>query len=200
MDPRQSEAAARIVPDPEPSRTVCGTKLAHGVDVWRVTGNNSIAGEGRAERAASEPAMTVGTRSDLWRFRNGDQANACERGPDEPAGTLFFGDRVNDVGWVHTRPATTIVGSHGRGRVAPPGGHGTSIYEMEGSVPITPEEAAILQGFRPDYPFQGTKTSRFRQIGNAVPPLWAAEIIGALARVPLRLALEMLATQENDDD
>ena len=34
---------------------------------------------------------------------------------------------------------------------------------------LTPEECAILQDFPLDYPWKGTKTSQYRQIGNAVP-------------------------------
>jgi len=45
------------------------------------------------------------------------------------------------------------------------------------SVRITPEEAAALQSFPPGYPFQGTKTAVFRQIGDAVPPLLAAHVL-----------------------
>jgi site-specific DNA-cytosine methylase len=40
------------------------------------------------------------------------------------------------------------------------------------------EECARLQGFPEDYPFQGTKTARYKQVGNAVPPR-LAEVLGA---------------------
>ena len=42
---------------------------------------------------------------------------------------------------------------------------------------LTVEEVAALQGFPADHPWQGTKTSRYRQVGNAVPPR-LAEAVG----------------------
>lgn len=45
---------------------------------------------------------------------------------------------------------------------------------------LTPAECAILQSFPPDYPFCGTKTSIYRQIGNAVPPPLADVMARAL--------------------
>lgn len=152
MDPRQSpKARARVVPDTEPSRTICAEKLAHGVEVWRL--------------------------------RAGTNANDVERAPDEPAPTMRFGDRLNTVSWIHNRPATSIVGTWSPHMVAPPGHREYTVprQDSEGAVKITLEEAAVLQGFRADYPFQGSKTSRFRQVGNAVPPPWTAAIVGALA-------------------
>jgi DNA (cytosine-5)-methyltransferase 1 len=158
-----------------------------------------------------------------WVLRNGTQANACIRSLDEPAGTLFFSARCNDVSWVlrngnqpnaairavaepaptmafghnaariewvRQRPATTVCAT---GRIAPPGHRdrspkGESQYASPDTVRITVAEAAVLQSFPAGYPFRGTKTKRFEQVGNAVPTLLAAHIVGAATGQPRKEA------------
>lgn len=51
------------------------------------------------------------------------------------------------------------------------------------SVRVSLAEAAVLQGFRLDYPWRGTKTAQWQQVGNAVPPPLAAAVLGAATGV-----------------
>jgi DNA (cytosine-5)-methyltransferase 1 len=176
-----------------PARTICGDRSVR----WAYPQANSYATGWTLDRrtnsagprgttnpvapvALERPAPTVtGEAGNQWVLRNGNQANACERKPCEPAGTLFFGSRANWVSWAHERPATTVQGDP---RVGRPGhkdrDKGESQFERD-SLKITQVEAAILQSFRADYPWHGNKGQQFQQIGNAVPPLLAAHIISA---------------------
>lgn len=80
--------------------------------------------------------------------------------------------------WSFRRPSTTVVGSFRPDIVAAPGYRTTtSRQNAEGSVRVTAAEAAVLQSYPADFPFQGPKTKQFLQIGNAVPPLLARAIL-----------------------
>jgi site-specific DNA-cytosine methylase len=57
-----------------------------------------------------------------------------------------------------------------------------------GSVPMTVREAALLQSFRADYPWRGTKEQQHRQVGDAMPPLFAAAILRPLIQPNAREA------------
>lgn len=89
-----------------------------------------------------------------------------------------------EVTWPHERPATTIAaGAAGAaGRVGRPGHKDWDSGEgqfQEEAVKITPEEAAILQDFDRSWKFAGSRSSQFRQIGNACPRRLTAAVVGA---------------------
>jgi DNA (cytosine-5)-methyltransferase 1 len=164
---------------------------------WVLRSGQSVDGGERAAWEMDEATGTVTSSVDdcRWmlrvndlpnaterlRLRNNTSPNACARRLDEPAGTLFFGGHLNDVSWVAERLATTVCAVD---RIGRPGhkdrSSGGESQFAEQSVRVTIVEAGILQGFRPDYPWQGTKTAQFSQCGNAIPPPWAATIVGAL--------------------
>ena len=113
--------------------------------------------------------------------------DCCGRGPRR-----HMTDAVDATHWGHEAPATTIAGDPrmtGRAHHNH-GDQGRAPVDVEDalrdgapahlSVRVTVEQAAVLQSFRADYPWQGSKTSKFRQVGNAVPPLLAAAVIGAV--------------------
>ncbi|MER7361857.1 DNA cytosine methyltransferase [Nonomuraea wenchangensis] len=89
--------------------------------------------------------------------------------------------------WAWERPATTVCSTD---RIAPPGHRdrspgGESQFASPDTVRITQAEAAVLQSFPADYPWQGSKTKQFEQIGNAVPPLLALHVLSAASGVAI---------------
>lgn len=115
---------------------------------------------------------------------------SLDRTVDRPTPThegrwVTMADALGPAGlpdWAHHRPATTVVASFRPDVIAAPGWRTTIPRQhAPNSVTVTPEQAGVLQGFPANYPWQGAKTTRFRQIGNAIPPPLAAAAIRACA-------------------
>lgn len=113
-------------------------------------------------RDLAQPAPTIhssraGNLS--WVYRASNQAHAAACALTEPAPTVVPGARSNAVEWM---PAETATDPSARG------------------IRVTVEEAGVLQGFPPDYPWRGTQSARFRQAGDAIPVQLAAAILRPL--------------------
>lgn len=92
-----------------------------------------------------------------------------------PARTLLASMGGNKTPWVDT--AGVVPGYHAH-LVA--GGQPRAGL-VPGARRITVEEAALLQTFPPATAFAGARSSRYRQVGNAVPPALARAVGAALA-------------------
>jgi DNA (cytosine-5)-methyltransferase 1 len=118
-----------------------------------------------------------------------DDARPC-RSLDSPSETVVAGSRNWRIesfpDWTRRRPATTLLGDP---RITAPGSWprcGRRAEIVRGRpVRVSVEQAGILQGFRHDYPWQGSRSQRFAQIGNAVPPPLAACVLAEAMRPTL---------------
>lgn len=171
-------------PADEPSQT-----LVKSTRSWVLRNGNQ---PGAAVRPADEPAPTMAFGNNSARVEwvlhtNRDQRSDGSRQTSDPAAAPAPTFTSKSGGqWVLQRPATMVCATD---RISPPGHRdrsagGESQFASPDTVRITVEEAAVLQSFPADYPWQGTKTKRFEQVGNAVPPLLAAHIVSAATGIP----------------
>lgn len=152
---------------------------------------------GGAPRSLERPAFTLMGSSYTWKIERGgsDVDGARRREERLPADCERHARRRREAGqgtasasdegpaWARRRPATTVLGEP---RVFGPGcwprnGHPASRVRRD-TVRVTVEQASILQGFRHDYPWQGSRIERFRQIGNAVCPPLGRQVLEAAMR------------------
>lgn len=193
-----AEGAATIG-DHRPAPTVTGTGgLAKGKDVWRMRRNSGPAAERdprpldcpsytiRANGSGSHPSGVEWVRTSFGEPHRGKEAGSpkpefdprenpsrtvCSKTADWVAG-LRQGAQQNATRRRVKEPSPTLTASMDNGD--------TKWETSQGAVRITLEEAAVLQGFPPDYPFQGPRTAQFRQVGDAVPPPMARAIVSAM--------------------
>ncbi|MEV0534719.1 DNA cytosine methyltransferase [Kitasatospora sp. NPDC050463] len=115
--------------------------------------------------ATTGPAWALTGRSRSWSLRVGNRPSATRRPIDAPAPTLLFGHSLNHVAW-HDDDGTPVRR-------------------------LSIAEASVLQDFSAQYPWTGSRTKQFEQIGNAVPPGLATAVLRSVlepARFPLAVA------------
>jgi len=137
---------------------------------------------GNIPRSVDHPAPTItGKATATWMSEHDREqakavraAVAAEVAPrvNNQSGTEF------DLAWPLDRPAPVIAG---RDLVTMPGANANrfngATKSRNDGIRVTVQEAAVLQSFPADYPWQGSKTEQFQQVGDAVPPLLAYHIL-----------------------
>jgi DNA (cytosine-5)-methyltransferase 1 len=146
----------------------------------RTNQNNFGASPESCWRSFDRPCYTLLSSSYLWTIEAPPPgARSSRRRGEAPIGAV--------PSWAHRRPATTLLGD---ARVTAPASWprcGRRSELLRGRpVRVSVEQAGVLQGFRHDYPWQGSRTRRFQQIGNAVCPPVAARVLEEAMRPSLR--------------
>lgn len=136
-------------------------------------------------RRGDAPAPTMTASMDNGNFRSFNAADVDHDGlrdrirkSDGPVTEV-----EGDTSWVYDRPSVTVVGSFRPDVAAAPGYRKPGDpprQKTPGSVRLSQQQQGILQSFPADYPWQGSESVKFQQAGNAVPPLMATAMLGAV--------------------
>jgi len=145
-----------------------------GSSPWRTAG--SVIGV-EAVGTPNTSIVTYASNPDLRRDPYGGHVYNGGGRPinlDAPAPTLLASMGGNRTPWVDVDGIVPEYHAHLVNGGSPRSGR------VPGARRITVVEAALLQTFEASTAFTGSRSSQYRQIGNAVPPLLAAKVGGAL--------------------
>lgn len=175
--------------DPHPS--LFGPPVERWVSAWDALDAHGITPD--ASHINTGRAWKAGWHLGFARLDDrGDSPDGYRQRDRRPVTKPSFAltEKARSWEWTRTRPATTIMGDP---RMWPPGHKinaddrrrlgDTEAQERYGdragteAVRLTIEQALVLQTFPPYHPVAGSKTSQFRQVGNAVPPLLADAVL-----------------------
>lgn len=141
-------------------------------------------------RPTVKPSFAVTEKARSWVRFTGEVAKPVE--PQSPQMVLVSKTVIGSVTtctyevvrppepevWPGWRPASTVTT---RDVVTAPGSNANrfngAAKSRNDGVRISVAEAGVLQSFRADYPWQGTKESQFRQTGNSYPVRMAAAMV-----------------------
>ncbi|MGW2187645.1 DNA cytosine methyltransferase [Streptomyces sp. NPDC001719] len=128
-------------------------------------------------------------------------AKATERGTEAP--TIVGGSKKHggaDLGPSRAKKAWAALGVDAMGVANDPEKcvPERDLFRENGPM-LTVEQAAIIQGFPRHWKFEGGKTARYRQVGNAFPPP-VAEAVGRAIAAVLRSDTQAVSAEDNARD
>jgi DNA (cytosine-5)-methyltransferase 1 len=130
------------------------------------------------EPCAISPKSVGETLSDLMSANGWPLIEAWRERANAIAPTIVGGSHKHggpDLGPTRARRAWAALGVDGLGIANAPPEH-----DFIGMPKLTSRMVARIQGFPDDWLFSGTKTSAYRQVGNAFPPPFAKAVAGSL--------------------
>lgn len=172
----------------EPSSVVT-SKLGH----WEPQAMGDVRSSNGSVRDVQEPAATITASMDNGNFRwlrSNHGHFGRPRDPDTGKQVVRIGDSDFYLRTSVDDPAPTVSSGTPKGAhwdSAEPNGDGSYRERVSAeSVRVTVQEAAVLQGFPADYPWQGNKGQQHRQVGDAMPPPLAWHVLRAAFGLPVQ--------------
>lgn len=158
------------VPWPQPTHGIPGQPYRTLRDaIWHLRDNP---GEGAKFSERQKSILKDVPPGGNWRSLPKDKREVWGRGMSKDGGNTGWWRRLS---W--DAPSPTIL--------TQPNHAATSLCHPDETRPLSLAECAAIQGFPPDYPFQGKLSQKYTQVGNAVP-VGLAEAVGRaiLSAVP----------------